>query len=811
MFTKTKKFFAGIAALSLTWGITLPAFADDSGRYLDVTLIGDSYTAGNGAGSYYGPENAYRSSRNWGHVYVDWLNQQGVQTSIRNLAVSGGVTKDVLEKQIPQLSPKSDLVMLTIGGNDIKFEEIVKNCFVLGIRSYAGCENAMNYAEKTFPQTRANIIRVFEEVQKKVADDAKIILVGYPLLSIESDYSIGNGWLWSDKYYPAAAKVREFGQFATREQAQMVKEWNENPENKVKVTFVPTEVHFATHEPDPDTSKQNPYRWLNEMLEDEGEAGPDGVIKSKGTGVTEIYSWYHPNITGHREIAALLQKNVGVPDNVRSVRSNARDVDVMFVVENSQATAGNLDEYKAHIRRIMKEMNAAASAAGFTARFGLVTHHDPADAPQSGAETPIQPVTAPPADGFRMAAQPTAADNAAPAAEENDNALNTPPADAVSAETDSNNSGTVPANGAAETSTNAETASAESASAGSGPSESDATTPAAPAEPVKLVTPLGGEGLEEAIDALSDNGTDGSATFFTAVDKALDQFNNPGARQLVVALGDLKADPGVGDWGALTNKAFATGAEIMAIDVNAEPSAEVATLVRRTGGYTTSVETVRPLIVPEPVASFTAPELGAVGVEQAFDATASFPAPADVAKYEWDFDSDGTVDFTSAATETQPALPTAAHTWSGPFNGNVTLRVHDKFGRQAEISASVNITLDGDLVEEGDNCPLVANPDQKDWDQDGIGDVCDPTPRGETRVPHTAPTVEELPKFDINSLIEKERQPENKTTPKVETVAPSAAAQNTALARTGADVTIWTGAALSIFAAGVFARHMKRK
>lgn len=35
---------------------------------------------------------------------------------------------------------------------------------------------------------------------------------------------------------------------------------------------------------------------------------------------------------------------------------------------------------------------------------------------------------------------------------------------------------------------------------------------------------------------------------------------------------------------------------------------------------------------------------------------------------------------------------------------------------------------DGDEVGIGDNCPQVANPEQRDLDQDGIGDVCDNCP-----------------------------------------------------------------------------------
>lgn len=424
MFKITTRFLAGVATVATAMGaFSLPAHADDSGKYLTVTLIGDSYTAGNGAGAYYGPKDSYRSTRNWGHTYANWLNSQGVHTTVHNLAVSGAVTKDVLEKQIPALDSTTDLVMLTIGGNDIKFENIVKYCFASATSGPSDCKTAVENAWTTFPAARMGIIDVLTQIQNKLEDDAQITLVGYPLLSIETDWVL-KPWFWGQNY-PAAHKVREFGQFATQEQQKLVDEWNVNPQNRVKVTFVPTEMHFSGHEPDPDGWARNPFRWINEFLEDEGIVGPDGRIASSTSSLTDISPWYHPNITGHAEIANLLQQKIGIPSNVRSVRNPKRDSDIVFVVETSTATADKLDQIKKQIRRVVDEATRTATDAGKEARFSLVTFRDlpvapPAPAP--GAETtPGAQATpgaegAPGADATPGAATPEATPGATPAA-----------------------------------------------------------------------------------------------------------------------------------------------------------------------------------------------------------------------------------------------------------------------------------------------------------------------------------------------------------------------------------------------------------
>ena len=115
-------------------------------KSLSVTIRGDSYTAGYGAGMYYGPSGSYRSHRNWGSVYVKWLESQGVKATYMNIANSGHKIQDILDTQINKVPENTNLVMMTAGGNDAEFDSIVRNCFVMGLRTAQTCKKRIDNA-----------------------------------------------------------------------------------------------------------------------------------------------------------------------------------------------------------------------------------------------------------------------------------------------------------------------------------------------------------------------------------------------------------------------------------------------------------------------------------------------------------------------------------------------------------------------------------------------------------------------------------------------------------------------------------------
>ena len=60
----------GAAFLLLLSSSTLAHSEDQKSKSLSIVQLGDSYSAGNGAGNYHGPADCRRSGRNWGALFA---------------------------------------------------------------------------------------------------------------------------------------------------------------------------------------------------------------------------------------------------------------------------------------------------------------------------------------------------------------------------------------------------------------------------------------------------------------------------------------------------------------------------------------------------------------------------------------------------------------------------------------------------------------------------------------------------------------------------------------------------------------------
>ena len=326
------------------------AQAATANRQLSVVLIGDSYTAGNGSlaeepGEYYfGPAGSYRSHLNWGSLYTDWLNQQGVHARITNLAYGGAQTSHMAE-QIAAIPDDADLVLLTIGGNDANFSGIIMSCFTL-LAAIPGnatmCVNAIDQANQLLPTVMSRTQAVLDALDAKLADHAQIVLMGYPLLSQDKldnlsyaaacPQAIFGSFQGSClNMYDAAQAIRSLGEQAEALQRSMVADWDASHARQAR--YVGVIESFSGHEPDPSITAKNPYRWFNELYEAAGRVGGDGrttslsgeqpvagslMVSFTASLGNDPGGWYHPNAVGHQQLAQHLIDTVGVPAAVRS-------------------------------------------------------------------------------------------------------------------------------------------------------------------------------------------------------------------------------------------------------------------------------------------------------------------------------------------------------------------------------------------------------------------------------------------------------------------------------------------------------------
>lgn len=609
-------------------------------RALNVALIGDSYSAGNGAGSYYGPSGAFRSSNNWAHQFVDALNRDGVHTSLNNHAHSGATTSQILS-QVEEVTTATDLVMFTAGGNDVAFADIVTQCFVVGLRDPWTCKNKVDSARTKLGSVREGTEKILTRLEQRLPTTAQVILVGYPLLAVDNGYYISecrpSGLSLDCFKYEAGDEVRRIGREAEALQKDLVASWNRS--HKLKVTYAPMNSTFAGHEPDGRVSARNDFRWVNEFFETEGRRGTGGKTESNISWTKE--EWYHPNLIGHEEIAKALRTRLEVTSSIRTVMSTNEAIDIAFVIDTTGSMEDDIDAVRSNVKSVVDQVSGATA----NSRFALVTYRDD---PRTTSES---------------------VDYASRV-------------------------------------------------------DLDFTTSAA--------------ALKKSLDTLTaDGGGDWEETVYSGVMESTKLKWRPGVRKIAVVLGDAPPkDPE--PYTGFTASSVAAAAyavdpvEVYGVDTGGLASAGFKKLVSDSGGKIFSaadtasipayfVEAVKSSVA-KPYAWLQGPYAAPVGSTVTLDARASYAVSGNIVSYEWDFNGDGKYD----ATTTTPMID---HVYNSLINGVVGVRVTDSKGSQGVGTTLLSITTDGDEIPDAkDNCPKVANPTQSDFDGDGIGDVCDPTP-----------------------------------------------------------------------------------
>nr|NLI50753.1 SGNH/GDSL hydrolase family protein [Propionibacterium sp.] len=147
---------------------------------VEYVALGDSYAAGVGAGSYL--DSCYRSLKG----YPGLIAAAGGYT-LDFQACSGATVNDVQTKQLGPLDDETDLVTITVGGNDIGFAATLTTC--LGLNTTA-CLNAVAVANtKINTELPGKLDTLFGAV-KGQAPNARVVVTAYPKLFNGKDCSI---------------------------------------------------------------------------------------------------------------------------------------------------------------------------------------------------------------------------------------------------------------------------------------------------------------------------------------------------------------------------------------------------------------------------------------------------------------------------------------------------------------------------------------------------------------------------------------------------------------------------------------------
>jgi lysophospholipase L1-like esterase len=141
----------------------------------DYVALGDSYSSGTGVGSYNLSSSCQRSSLAYPAL---WVAQQGAAT-FDFAACAGATTSSVRSSQLAGLSADTDLVSITVGGNDAGFADTVLACR-LGSDTdcFSRLDSASAFIQTTLP---GRLYATYGDIHAR-APNAQLVVLGYPRL-----------------------------------------------------------------------------------------------------------------------------------------------------------------------------------------------------------------------------------------------------------------------------------------------------------------------------------------------------------------------------------------------------------------------------------------------------------------------------------------------------------------------------------------------------------------------------------------------------------------------------------------------------
>nr|WP_106850441.1 hypothetical protein [Blastococcus sp. Marseille-P5729] len=181
-----------------------------------------------------------------------------------NAACSGATTADLLNPnpgtgqpaQADAVDQSADIVLMTMGGNDVGFTDIVVQCFVLRLGD--PCRNALQGAIADIPAMKEQLVAGMTVIRSKMRPDAQFMLIGYPNLTRATTY----GLLSTQGWYDVKADLAKLMSLGAQVQQEAVDAVNASSGKKSTYYISTVDEAYAGHEINQNNLLPNPNDWL---------------------------------------------------------------------------------------------------------------------------------------------------------------------------------------------------------------------------------------------------------------------------------------------------------------------------------------------------------------------------------------------------------------------------------------------------------------------------------------------------------------------------------------------------------------------
>ncbi|HEX3790758.1 MAG TPA: SGNH/GDSL hydrolase family protein [Pseudonocardiaceae bacterium] len=141
---------------------------------VSFAALGDSYTSGVGTGDYYSDSGSCdRSPESYAALWATAHSASAFDFA----ACSGARTADVISGQLGGLSSSTNLVTITVGGNDAGFSTVMEDCI---LETDSGCHSVVTNAENYVQTTLPGLLDTTYADIRGHAPNATVDVLGYP-------------------------------------------------------------------------------------------------------------------------------------------------------------------------------------------------------------------------------------------------------------------------------------------------------------------------------------------------------------------------------------------------------------------------------------------------------------------------------------------------------------------------------------------------------------------------------------------------------------------------------------------------------